>query len=627
MGVVHLARQRDLDRLVALKALHSVHVNAAAFAERFLRESRVAGSLSHPNIVTVYEYFEYEQTPYIAMEYVSRGSLRTWGGSLSLAQLAGVLEGLLAGLSAVEPSGTVHRDLKPENVMVTADGRVKITDFGIAKATEATGEANITSATTGATMGTPAYMAPEQALSEAVGPWTDLYSVGIMAYEQLVGRVPFHDSRAPMAVMLRHINEPIPPAVHSKPDLDPGLSDWVGKLLVKDPGRRTQHAGEAWEDLEEIIIGLLGARWRRDARLLPRGSHEGAHEPLTPAPFEAHGVGVLSPSAPPDGWTNTVPSTTPSDGHPTTAMRARRLAAVSAAALAAVGLGFAVAPGQQSGQAAKPLTPTISNHTIGVSYPESWRPTATPASTPRLSLTESLGLAPIRAGGALVVGSTQTASATLLPSRVLSALPSAPRGEIVRLGGLDFYRYRGLEFAGGVGAETLYAHATTAGVVIGACELPSRSAEAINVTCERILATLRLINARSLPLGPNPSYAKSLRTTIARLNSSSDTLRTKLARADSPGSQTALADELAGANERAGKAMRSAVPGPAERAASAAIVGALSDTARGYVTMAAGAKSGSSRLFERGRQTVAAGTTALAAALRRLAPLGYKITS
>src|SRR5918911_4615496 len=123
MAVVYLARQTDLDRNVALKELGAFHAMDPAFAERFLRESRVAGSLSHPNIVTVHDYFEHEGTPYIAMEYIERGSLRPYVGRMKFTQITGVLEGLLAGLTHAESHGIVHRDLKPENLMVTADGR------------------------------------------------------------------------------------------------------------------------------------------------------------------------------------------------------------------------------------------------------------------------------------------------------------------------------------------------------------------------------------------------------------------------------------------------------------------------------------------------------------------------
>ena len=116
---------------------------------------------------------------------------------------------------------------------------------------------------TGTTVGTPTYMAPEQAMAQDIGPWTDLYSVGCMAFEMFTGRVPFHDSDAPMAILLRHVNEPIPPITSVDPSLDAGVSDWVEKLLVKDPKERTQNANDAWDDFEEIVIGLLGPRWRR----------------------------------------------------------------------------------------------------------------------------------------------------------------------------------------------------------------------------------------------------------------------------------------------------------------------------------------------------------------------------
>src|SRR6187431_3179609 len=115
MAIVYLARQTDLDRFVALKELGAFHASDPSFAERFLRESRVAGSLTHPNIVTVHDYFEHEGTPYIAMEFLERGSLRPHAHSLTLPQIAGVLEGLLAGLAHAHSRGVIHRDLKPEN--------------------------------------------------------------------------------------------------------------------------------------------------------------------------------------------------------------------------------------------------------------------------------------------------------------------------------------------------------------------------------------------------------------------------------------------------------------------------------------------------------------------------------
>ncbi|HMI72006.1 MAG TPA: protein kinase, partial [Solirubrobacteraceae bacterium] len=266
MATVYLARQADLERLVALKELSAFRQSDRAFTRRFLRESQLAGSLSHPNIVTVHEYFETDGVPYIAMEYVARGSLRPHVGHMPLTQVAGVLEGILSALDYAEQRHIVHRDLKPENVMVTSEGRVKLTDFGIAKATGQAYSGSFLTAV-GTTVGTPNYMAPEQAMGREVGPWTDLYSVGVMAFEMFVGQVPFHDTEEPMAVLLRQVNDPIPPAHSVNPDVDEAISDWIARLLVKEPEDRVQSASEAWDQLEEIVLALVGPRWRRQARL------------------------------------------------------------------------------------------------------------------------------------------------------------------------------------------------------------------------------------------------------------------------------------------------------------------------------------------------------------------------
>ena len=299
MAIVYLARQETLERDVALKELSSFHASAPEMAQRFLQESRLAGSLNHPNIVTVLEYFEDDGVPYIAMEYVRRGSLRPYVSRLSTAQFVGVMEGVLAGLAHAETHGIVHRDLKPENIMVTADGRVKITDFGIAKATAAAGTGVFLTAA-GTTVGTPTYMAPEQAMGRDIGIWTDLYSVGVMAWEHVVGRVPFHDSEVPMVILTRQLNEEIPAAVSVNPDADPDLSDWIDKLLVKDPVKRAQSPALVWDDLEEIIINRLGPRWRREARLPSPSQVFDTPHPLTPAPFESSQVRTPEPAPAPE---------------------------------------------------------------------------------------------------------------------------------------------------------------------------------------------------------------------------------------------------------------------------------------------------------------------------------------
>jgi serine/threonine protein kinase len=281
MAVVYLARHVDLAKLVALKEL-TLGTADASLAERFIREARTSGALGHPNVVAVFDYFEHEGLPYIAMEYVAGGPLRPLVGRLTLAQIAGVLEGVLAGLAHAERHGIVHRDLKPENLLVTEEGLIKIADFGIAKAVDRTSVGQSLTAA-GMTIGTPRYMAPEQAKAERVGPSADLYSLGVIAYELLTGRVPFGDADTPFAALLmQHISEPVPDPLERNPDLDPEVAAWTLRLLAKDPADRPPGAADAWDELEPTVLRLLGGRWRRDAPLPvpePRPS-------LPPAPFE-----------------------------------------------------------------------------------------------------------------------------------------------------------------------------------------------------------------------------------------------------------------------------------------------------------------------------------------------------
>jgi serine/threonine protein kinase/ABC-type branched-subunit amino acid transport system substrate-binding protein len=265
MAVVYLARQMDLERLVALKELRVAQLpDDPTMAERFLREARMAGSMSHPNIVHVYEHFEHDGTPYIAMEYLKRGSLRPLVGRLTLTQIVGALHGVLEALEHAEHGRVVHRDLKPENLLVSDQGQIKVADFGIAKARTDT-TAGLTAPNT--TLGTPAYMSPEQSRGQELGPYTDLYSLAVIAYELVVGRVPFEPTDTPFAVLERHCYEEIPSAHTVNPDVDPALSDWIDRMLVKDWRERTQSAAVARDELEEVAVELLGPRWQRDAKI------------------------------------------------------------------------------------------------------------------------------------------------------------------------------------------------------------------------------------------------------------------------------------------------------------------------------------------------------------------------
>src|SRR5919202_2439117 len=190
MGEVFLARDRVLGRDVALKVLRRQYAGDSEFAERFLREARSAASLSHPNIVQVYDRGETgDGTSYIAMEYVSGGTLNEqieeWG-PFDARKAAAVAARIADVLGAAHERGVIHRDIKPQNVLVTAWGDLKVTDFGIARAASA-----VTSSASSAIFGTAGYISPEQALGDPVGPASDLYSLGVVLYEMLTGELPF----------------------------------------------------------------------------------------------------------------------------------------------------------------------------------------------------------------------------------------------------------------------------------------------------------------------------------------------------------------------------------------------------------------------------------------------------
>jgi tRNA A-37 threonylcarbamoyl transferase component Bud32 len=310
MAMVYLVHQPALDRHVVLKRLE-LHTDDPRLAQRFVQEARLAARLDHPNVVTLFDFFEDGGVPYIAMEYVSGGSLRPLVGALRLAQVFEVAEGMLAALRHAEGHGISHRDLKPENVLLTGQGGIKIADFGIARAyNELTGR--LTS--TGMALGTPAYMAPEQARDQPVGPYTDLYAVGVVAYELLAGRAPFQ-ADTPVAVLWKHVHD-TPPALTQAP---PAVREWVDWLLEKHPADRPQSASDAWEALEEIAVAELGPYWRREGALL---------------------VAPPTTEMPSDATTAVSPPPRRSEPEPPPRHRKRRVVAAAAALAALAGATF-----------------------------------------------------------------------------------------------------------------------------------------------------------------------------------------------------------------------------------------------------------------------------------------------
>jgi eukaryotic-like serine/threonine-protein kinase len=254
MGVVYKADDTKLHRIVALKFLPVNSTSDKEAKERFLNEAQAASKLDHPNICTIHEIGE---TPnhglFIVMPYYDGETLkeRIARGPVPLHEAAEIMIQIASGLSKAHSNNIIHRDIKPGNIIITKDGTVKIVDFGLAKLS---GTSRITM--TGTTVGTIAYMSPEQAIGRNVDNRTDIWSLGIMLYEMLTGQTPFPGDYD-QAVIYRIINEEPDPASKMKPELRADIDDLIGKALEKNPGNRYQHTEELIKDLENIKSGNM----------------------------------------------------------------------------------------------------------------------------------------------------------------------------------------------------------------------------------------------------------------------------------------------------------------------------------------------------------------------------------
>ncbi len=254
MAQVYLARDRSLDRPVAVKELVPEFATDPSFVERFRREAQAAANLSHPNIVGVYDWGTQDGTYFIVMEYVDGPSLSQVirrDGPLHPRRAAEVAGEVAAALGSAHSRGVVHRDIKPGNVLLTSSGQAKVTDFGIARALSSADE-DLTQA--GSVMGTATYFSPEQAQGLPVDPRTDLYSLGVVLYEMVTGRPPF-TGETPLAIAYKHVqDQPAPPSTVI-PDLPVALEAVIMKLLAKRPGDRYASAEELRRDLGRFLAG------------------------------------------------------------------------------------------------------------------------------------------------------------------------------------------------------------------------------------------------------------------------------------------------------------------------------------------------------------------------------------
>jgi serine/threonine-protein kinase len=253
MANVYLAEDQELGRRVAIKILDDRHARDDQFIERFRREAQHAAGLSHPNVVSVYDRGEAEGTYYIAMEHVEGRTLKELlvaRGPSPLGIAIDYTRQILSALRFAHRNGIVHRDIKPHNVIVDGDGRVKVMDFGIARAGAAS---QMTEA--GSIIGTAQYLSPEQARGAPVDQTSDLYSTGIVLYELLTGTVPF-TGETPVEIAMKHLSQvPAPPSTH-RPEIPRDLDYVVLRALAKDPADRYHSAEEMDSDLERIARGI-----------------------------------------------------------------------------------------------------------------------------------------------------------------------------------------------------------------------------------------------------------------------------------------------------------------------------------------------------------------------------------
>jgi len=253
MAAVYKAFQPSMDRYVALKILPRQFASEELFIARFEQEAKVVAQLQHPHILPVFDYDQAEGYTYIVMPFLQSGNLTDLltGQPLPLDQINKVISQIGDALDYAHSQGLVHRDIKPSNVMLDERGNCLLTDFGITKIVESSSKLTVT----GSILGTPAYMSPEQGMDQELDGRSDIYSLGIMFYEMATGRVPFQ-AETPIAVVVKHMNDPLPPPRQVNPGLPESIKRVILKALSKEAQDRYATAGDMVQALQSAINEL-----------------------------------------------------------------------------------------------------------------------------------------------------------------------------------------------------------------------------------------------------------------------------------------------------------------------------------------------------------------------------------
>jgi serine/threonine protein kinase len=269
MAQVYKAYQPDLDRYVAVKVLHPHLIGDDDFAARFRREARAVAALEHPHIVRVYDFDAERGVAFLVMENLEGDSLKTVlrdldrrDEKMALEEVARIVGTIADALDYAHRRDLVHRDVKPSNVILADGGRPVLTDFGIARMLE--GSTAITES--GGTLGTPAYMSPEQCKGETGDARSDIYALGVLLYQLCTGHVPF-EADTPYAVILKHISSPLPSPRSQRPDLPEAVERVILKAMAKEPGDRFRTAGEMGRALQAAVVEPQGVPPRQRSNL------------------------------------------------------------------------------------------------------------------------------------------------------------------------------------------------------------------------------------------------------------------------------------------------------------------------------------------------------------------------